>query len=108
MIEREKIVDELFAQAVDLIPTNRDEFFAVRGAANSSLISEGVIAEVQGLLRDFSAAEAAEFLHRPLVSVESVEERVQTLVEGQDFEGYKILKLIGEGGMGEVYLGQDK
>jgi eukaryotic-like serine/threonine-protein kinase len=108
MIEREKIVDELFAQAVDLVPAHREEFFCCARRYYRSLVSEGVIAEVQALLRDFSSAEAEGFLHRPLVSAESGEESVQTLVEGQDFEGYTILKLIDEGGMGEVYLGQDK
>ena len=63
--------------------------------------------EVRALLRNFQSAEDNGFLYRPLVAAEPLDGRSQTLTEGQDFEGYKVIKLIAEGGMGEVYLARD-
>jgi serine/threonine protein kinase len=106
MIDREKIVDELFALAVDLPSAERQELFAECSAADSSLSSEGVLDEVMELLDDYNRAEAGGFLRQPLITAEG-DEPVHSLQVGQQLEGYKILGLIDEGGMGEVYLAED-
>jgi serine/threonine protein kinase len=105
-IDREKIVDELFARAIDLGPTERQAFLADASAKDSAVASEGVIDEVIDLLHNYQSAEASEFLQQPLLSVEG-DEAPPALAAGQEFEGYRILKLIAEGGMGEVYLAED-
>src|SRR5437879_7710428 len=107
MIDREQLIDELFAKAVDLTTAEREGFFAETKVGNGSLLDDGVLDKVKALLRNFQSAEDNGFLYRPLVATESLDGRSQTLIDGQDFEGYKILKLIAEGGMGEVYLAHD-
>ena len=107
MIDREQLIDELFAKAIDLTTAEREEFFVETNVGNGSLLRDGVLDEVKALLRNFQSAEDNGFLYRPLVATESLDGRSQTLIDGQDFEGYKILKLIAEGGMGEVYLAHD-
>ena len=107
MIHREQLIDELFAQAVELSRAERGKFFAETNVGNGSLLRDGVLDEVKALLRNFQSAEDNGFLYRPLVATASLDGRSQTLIDGQDFEGYKILKLIAEGGMGEVYLAHD-
>src|SRR5437588_7543337 len=106
MIDREQIIDELFARAVVLAPTESEQFFA-EYERHKALSHDGVLDEVMALLRNFQSAEDNGFLYRPLVATESLDERSQTLIDGQEFEGYKILKLIAEGGMGEVYRAHD-
>ena len=107
MIDREQLIDELFAKAVDLTPGDRERFFAKAKVGNGFLSHDGVLDEVRALLRNFQSAEDNGFLYRPLVAAEPLDGRSQTLTEGQDFEGYKVIKLIAEGGMGEVYLARD-
>src|SRR5438552_2407442 len=106
MIDREQIIDELFARAVVLAPTESEQFFA-EYERHKALSHDGVLDEVRALLRNFQSAEDNGFLYRPLVAAEPLDGRSQTLTEGQDFEGYKVIKLIAEGGMGEVYLARD-
>ena len=94
---REKLIDELFAQAVELPPAEREKFLA------ESRPDDEVIDEVKALLTNYRQAQSKEFLNQPFVS-----DRPQTLRDGQQFEGYTIVKLIAEGGMGEVYLAEDE
>lgn len=100
MTDREQIVDELFGLAVNLSPAEREKFLAARAEADGA--NRDVLDEVNALLTNYRQVEAKQFLDKPLIS-----ETSQTLRAGQDFEGYKILRLIAEGGMGEVYLAED-
>jgi eukaryotic-like serine/threonine-protein kinase len=103
MPEREQRIDELFAQAVELPPADWEKFLAEREAEDVAAGS-GVLDRVRALLTNYRQAESEEFLNQPFKSAE----RAQTLKAGQEFEGYRILQLIAEGGMGEVYLAEDK
>src|SRR5581483_2882664 len=99
MSNREQLIDKLFAQALEVSPAEREKLFTehkLRG-------DDGVVEEVKALLTNYRRADAKEFLNQPLVS-----DSAQTLSEGQEFEGYRIVRLIAEGGMGEVYLAEDQ
>jgi serine/threonine protein kinase/Tol biopolymer transport system component len=64
--------------------------------------------EVESLL--VQGAEAENFIERPAVEVAASlmqEKRIQSLI-GHQLGSYKVLSLLGVGGMGEVYLAQDQ
>ncbi len=99
---REQRIDELFAQAIELPPSQREKLLAERKNENGGA-DDSVIDEVRELLTNYRRADAQEFLNQPFVSDSS-----QMLRDGQEFESYRIVRLIAEGGMGEVYLAEDK
>ena len=98
MIHREQLIDELFAQAVELSRAERGKFFAETNVGNGSLLRDGVRDEGKALPRNFQSAEDNGFLYRPLVAAEPLDGRSQTLTEGQDFEGYKVSSSLPKAG----------
>jgi len=98
MMDREQQIDEAFARAVELPPAERDRFLKDLESGSN----DGVVDEVRLLLTNYRQAESKDFLNQPY------DERSQTLRDGQQFERYQIIRLIAEGGMGEVYLGEDE
>src|SRR5258706_10316272 len=95
-------LEELFHEAVGLGPDERADFVARIRASRPELAAavESLIAaheEPDGLI-DGPAYEAA---------AESIADAQPTLLAGQVVGHYQIIKTLGQGGMGEVYLGHD-
>src|SRR5829696_5503183 len=102
-----KQVDALLEQALEQPPEAREAFVAAASTDNPVLR-----AEVLSLLK--AQSQAAKFLERSAMNVAAhalaqdskITSIVSTLV-GQQIATYKIEKLLGAGGMGEVYLARD-
>ena len=95
-------VDELFQAAIELPPEQRSSFIGQECAGDENLRSEVealIASDEHGLsfIEDPALEMAADLLvhHKP------------ELAEGHQLGSYKILSLLGAGGMGEVYLAED-
>ncbi|MFL6215725.1 MAG: protein kinase domain-containing protein [Blastocatellia bacterium] len=98
-------VAELFAAAISLEADERDAFLVRECAGEPHLL-----AEVRALLAADREVEVAGFMHEPALKAQArqvardLEDASRT---GEHVGHYEILSLIGEGGMGEVYLARD-
>ena len=95
--ENHQKVKEIFNAALQKEPAERGEFLKQMCVDNEELR-----AEVESLLSSYGGAES--FMETPAVG--EIDERHQ-LTNGQTFEHYEIIKQIGTGGMGEIYLAHD-
>src|SRR5690242_3706682 len=99
--ERWQQIEELFHAALACEPGLRPAFIASRCGADKVLRSE-----VESLLSSHEGAD--DFIETPAGDVAAELLGAQAAVEaGQQLENYRIVRPIGSGGMGEVYLAED-
>src|SRR5687767_121303 len=101
--EKWQRVREIFDLALQLNPTERRRFIDQVCGDDKALL-----AEVESLLTSHDSAEG--FMETPAVArvADMIEVESKKLEPGKSFGHYEIIKQIGEGGMGEVYLAKDK
>ena len=92
----------LFDRALTLAPAEREEFLTQSCAGDPQLRHE-----VDLLLKSHS--EARDFIEQPAAEkiASVILERKDVLAAGQRIAHYEIIRSLGSGGMGEVYLAQD-
>jgi eukaryotic-like serine/threonine-protein kinase len=92
----------VFSEALEQPKQDREQFLERACAGDSA-----VRAEVESLLNSYDQAQS--FMETPAIesAAESLLDQQQQLEIGQRVKHYEIIKLIGEGGMGQVYLARD-
>src|SRR5829696_1964389 len=100
--QRWQRVKEIFEGAMDRHGAER-ETFLIHECGDQTDVRK----EVESLLRSYEVA--GSFMELPAVAqaAESFADAEQKLIAGQRVKHYQIVELIGEGGMGEVYLATD-
>jgi serine/threonine protein kinase/Tol biopolymer transport system component len=95
-------VKELFERALEFRGAERTSFLE-RACGNDVELRK----ELDSLLRSYDSADS--FMETPAVgsAAESILSQSRSLSPGRRLQHYEIISLIGEGGMGEVYLAKD-
>jgi serine/threonine protein kinase len=101
--ERWQQIDKLFHSALALEPGERAAFLAQACAGD-----EPLRLEVESLISSHGDAERLLKTPMPQVAAELLFDGQGALARGQQIASYEVVELLGAGGMGEVFLAQDK
>jgi len=96
-------IEKIYNSALDLEHEQREEFLK-----NACVGNESIYKEVQRLLK--LNEEAEDFIESPALEViaGNIADASQHSLQGKELGNYLITRLIGKGGMGEVYLAKDR
>ena len=101
--ERLKQIEDLYHAALELPPTEREAFIKERCANDEELLRE-----IDSLLAIKRSSN--DFFELPPLSLAAemfAEKDSRSNLTGKEINHYKIVRLLGAGGMGEVYLAED-
>ena len=101
-LERWRKVDEVFQAAIDCDPSERAAFLDQACKGDSALRGE-----VEAMIA--ADQQAGSFIQSPALEIDSdlIADRMHNSIIGRSIGPYKIISLLGSGGMAEVYLASD-
>jgi serine/threonine protein kinase/tetratricopeptide (TPR) repeat protein len=107
--DRWRQIESLFHEALELPPQSRTDFLSQKCAGDAELQKEveSLLASAQQPM-DFLKEPVRDAAHRMMVQDRFGSDRRGMVAPGTLLAHYKIVSMLGAGGMGEVYLAEDR